>query len=355
VKLPARYKPSSKAFDDGGMSEAIVCTDTHLDRQVVIKSLKAGADSKRILDELAALQTIRSKHVVQIYDVIRDSKGNVVAIVEEYLPGNDLTMVAAPKNADEFLRLAYPLAEGIADIHAHNRVHRDIKRQNLKFDAENCLKIFDFGLARDTAAEASTMGEIGTPGYMAPELFATSKGAKVVFDKAVDTYAFAATLLAVVLGTLPKEMKQIPPKLPCPQADFSKLGINIPADIALLLNKCLEKESSARPTMAAVAALIGQFLLHNQHRALLVSHAGTAVLDKSNPVVQLSVKGQGSLKISYTGFQFKVSDVTGNVSINNMLTGEGYILPGSCVIVLGAVAPLRTFVTVDVSHPEVSL
>ena len=355
MKLPPRYEPSDITFDDGGMSDAIVCTDTHLDRQVVIKSLKPGADSKRILDELAALQTIRSKHVVQIYDVIRDAKGGVVAIVEEYIPGDDLTMVAAPKNADEFLRLAYPLAEGIADIHAHNRVHRDIKRQNLKFDAENCLKIFDFGLARDTTAEASTMGEIGTPGYMAPELFAATKGAKVVFDTAIDTYAFGATLLAVALGNLPKEMKQIPPKLPCAEADFSKLAIGIPAELSSLLNRCLEKKPSDRPTMAEVANLVGRFLLQNKHRALLVSKAGTAVLDSSNPVVQLSVKGQGSLKISYTGFQFKVSDVTGNVSINNIPTNNGYILPGSCVIVLGATAPLRTFVTVDVSHPEVSL
>jgi serine/threonine protein kinase len=168
------------------MSDTIVCTDTHLERQVVIKSLKPGADTKRILDELAALQTIRSKHVVQIYDVIRDEKGAVVGIVEEYLPGDDLTSVKAPQNSDEFLWLAYPIAEGIADIHAHNRVHRDIKRQNMKFDAEGCLKIFDFGLARDTAAEVSTMGEIGTPGYMAPELFAATKCAKVVFDTPVE-------------------------------------------------------------------------------------------------------------------------------------------------------------------------
>jgi eukaryotic-like serine/threonine-protein kinase len=75
------------------MSDTIVCTDLHLERTVIVKTLKPGADSKRILDELAALQAIRSKHVVQIYDVIRDSKGNIEAIVEEYLPGNDLTSV----------------------------------------------------------------------------------------------------------------------------------------------------------------------------------------------------------------------------------------------------------------------
>jgi serine/threonine-protein kinase len=337
------------------MSETIVCHDTHLEREVVIKSLKPGADSKRILDELAALQAIRSKHVVQIYDVIRDPKGNVVAIVEEYLPGDDLTSISIPKTSAEFLRLAYPIAEGIADIHAHKRVHRDIKRQNMKFDAEGCLKIFDFGLARDTTAEVSTMGEIGTPGYMAPELFAATEGAKVSFDSAVDTYAFGATLLAIALGSLPAAMKKTPPTLPCPDADFAALTIGIPGPIAAILNQCLEEHATARPAMASVTELIGRFLLHNRHRALLVSGANTHVLDVANPTAQLSVQGYGALKISYDGFQFVVSNVSGDVAINNIPTTNGFALPGSCVIVLGSQVGRRTFVTVDVSHPEVSL
>jgi len=127
------------------MSEALLCRDAHLDRPVVVKTLQDGTDPKRILDELAALQAIRSKHVVQLYDVIRDKAGAVVAIVEEYIPGKDLTKAPKPNTPEELLRLIYPIAEGIADVHAHKRVHRDIKRQNMKYDAEGCLKIFDFG------------------------------------------------------------------------------------------------------------------------------------------------------------------------------------------------------------------
>lgn len=355
ISLPPRYKPSGKKFDDGGMSDTIVCIDTHLEREVVVKTLKPGADAKRILDELSALEAIRSKHVVQIYDVIRDAKGNVVAIIEEYLPGKDLTEISIPKNSAEFLQLAYPIAEGIADIHAHKRVHRDIKRQNMKFDAEECLKIFDFGLARETTVEASTMGELGTPGYMAPELFEATKGGTVVFDTAVDTYAFGATLLALALGSLPAAMKKSPPILPCPDADFTALSLGIPALIATILNKCLEKNSKTRPKMAEVAELIGRHLLHNKHRALLVSSGKTHVLDVTNPKVHLSVQGHGALTITYDGFQFVASNVSGHVAINNITTTNGFVLPGSCVIVLGFQGARRTFITVDVSHPEVAL
>jgi serine/threonine protein kinase len=127
------------------MSEVVVCDDLHLDRKVIVKALAHGTDPRRLLDELAALQAIRSKHVVQIYDVIRDDSGTIFAIVEEYLPGKDLTSLNPPATAIDFLRLVYPIAEGIADIHAHSRVHRDIKRQNMRYDGEGCVKLSTSG------------------------------------------------------------------------------------------------------------------------------------------------------------------------------------------------------------------
>ena len=56
-RLPARYRPEF-SFANGGMSDTVVCLDTHLERRVVIKKLALGVDTGRILDELAALQGI---------------------------------------------------------------------------------------------------------------------------------------------------------------------------------------------------------------------------------------------------------------------------------------------------------
>jgi eukaryotic-like serine/threonine-protein kinase len=355
--LPARYKPSGKALAGGGMSDTVLCDDLHLQRPVVVKTLKKGTDPRRILDELSALQNIRSKHVVQIYDVIRDTEGFVVAIVEEYIPGLDLTAAPTPQTTDEFCKIAYPIAEGIADIHTHGRVHRDIKRQNMKFDAEGCLKIFDFGLARALGVDASTVGEVGTPGYMAPELFESTIGGTVNFTSAVDTYAFGATILALVRGSIPKQMREMPPRLPCFAADFLAFPKLIPQEVGTALNSCLEKDISARPSMSMLARLIGQHLLRDRHRALLVSAGSTYVLDAKKRVVQLSVTGRGTLDISYDGLRFVVTALSGDVAINNMAVSIGDTLPGSCVITLGAVelGTRRTFITVDVAHPEVAL
>ena len=338
------------------MSTAVVCQDQHLDRAVLVKSLAPGTDKRRLLDEIQALQVIRSKHVVQIYDLIWNKASEIIGIVEEYLPGKDLTSVAQPSNELEFLRLAYPIAEGIADIHAHGRVHRDIKPQNMKFDAENCLKIFDFGLARDSTS-CSTVGSIGTLGYMAPELFKPDSKGLVNFTPAVDTFAFGATCLAVLLGKLPAAMLQSPPNLPSPAVCFSGNKIGLSNDVIGVLDGCLSVDPRARPAMSQVKETLGLHLLKDRHRALLVLRGKTYTLDKRNREVSLSVKDQGSIKLTYDGLGFRVSAVSGDVAINNLPASSISELPGSCVIVLGAatLGSRRTMITVDVAHPEVAL
>jgi len=205
IAIPRRYQPQSTSAD-GEMSHATICKDTHLDRDVLIKELQLGVDQRRILDEVAALTGIRSKHVVQIYDVIKDGHGAVVGIVEEYIPGPDLTDSIPVNDQNEFLRIAFAISSGLSDIHAFGHVHRDIKPNNIKFDAERCLKIFDFGLARRDQVNAATQGAVGTPGFMAPELWVDDDEV-AQFDKAIDVYAFGATMLMLSLGTLPRPLR----------------------------------------------------------------------------------------------------------------------------------------------------
>lgn len=122
-----------------------------------------------------------------------------------------------------------------------------------------------------------------------------------------------------------------------------------------MLNGCLDPRPENRPTVTAVLLTVRAHLARDQHRALLLSRGKPYFLDKNNRVVTISVAGQGSLKITYDGLRFVLSDVTGSVAVNNMALKDGDSLPGSCVIVLGSPAQGtgRTMITVDVSHPEV--
>jgi serine/threonine protein kinase len=338
------------------MSETEVYRDKHLDRLVIVKALAPGTDTGRLLDELSALQEIRSKHVVQIYDVVRDRDGNIEAIIEEYLPGKDLEAVDIPTTANEFIRLIYPIAEGIADIHAHNRVHRDIKPSNMKYDAESILKLFDFGLSRIDGLDAETLNFIGTRGYMAPELFTKTAGGRVRFTTAIDVFAFGSTALRLATGALPRDLMRVPPRLPCAETDFKNLTFKLTDEVADILNKCLDVNPSSRPTMRAVADLLATHLLRGRHRALVILGGATHFISSENRVAVISASG-ASLRIRYDGFRFRVSEISGYVAINNQPISDGYEIRGSCVIVLGSpsVERQRTSVPMDIAHPEVTL
>lgn len=354
MKLPARYKAVGSPFSGGGMATAFKCKDQHLERVVLVKILQPGIDQKRILDEVKALSAIRSKHVVQIYDVLKAVSGKVTALVEEFLPGKDLAAILPIKDADDFLRHIYAIACGLTDIHAVGVVHRDIKPNNMKVDAEGCLRIFDFGLSRTDGINCETIGTIGTPGYIAPELWAPAH-IKVSFTSAVDVFAFGATALKLILGKLPDDLRAMPPNLPCAAADFTKFGL--PTGIGEILNACLAVDPAARPTMQAVRDLVGRHLLYGRHKATMIVDGKTHYLHQVGQVVKLSSGALGAIDVSYDGYNFVAVKVTGDVFINNMSITPPQPLPGACVITLGApnLGYHRSYITLDITHPEVVL
>jgi len=196
MQLPSRYRLAEQ-LPPGGMGEVFECIDTHLDRRVVLKILKVGEDDRRLLDEQKALVKLRSKHVVQLYDVISTNETiPQKAIVLEHIDGQDLTPCSS---IDEGLKVLWQVACGLSDIHSADVIHRDIKPNNIKINSTGLVKIYDFGLSRNSGPEAQTRSLIGTPGYMAPELWQWS--GDISFEKSIDVYAFG--ILAFNILKLP--------------------------------------------------------------------------------------------------------------------------------------------------------
>lgn len=351
ISLPPRYS-LIKELDGGGMSDTLLCNDDHLKRKVVIKSLKPGIAPHRLMDELSALAAIRSKHVVQVLDVIKDvTTGSVVGFVEEYIDGGPLES-DTPSDEQESLRAIYPIAAGICDIHSHGRVHRDIKPDNMRYDSEGTLKIFDFGLAKIDGS-VGTAQLYYTEGFSAPEVFTKDASGKHNFTKAVDVFAFGATCWWVLNGgVLPKELLGVPPSLPC--ADFHTLSPALPGAVADALNACLSADRSKRPEMSIIRDLIGRHLMRGAHRMLLTDGSGEYRMDATNPKVSLSANG-AVLDIAYDGLDFTVKAVSGIVLMNNLPLTVGQNITGSVVIVMRKDGAYDSSITADLSYPEVIL
>lgn len=347
MTIANRYQPTGNS-DAGGMGEIIECTDLHLKRQVIVKRLQLGIDERRLLDEQKALAKVRSKHVVQLHDIVEiGTPGKPEkAIVLEYIAGNNLAIGAFSPDRN-YLGVIWQIACGLKDIHDAGIIHRDIKPNNIRLDSEGVVKIIDFGLAR-SRDEAKTRGVVGTPVFMAPELWGSHT---VSFNNAIDVYAFGVTALALLNQRVPTELAGMPPR-PVSAPALASAFPTVPNEIMATLVSCLDHDPSKRPRMGEVQKIIERRLLENAHRALVVMDGKTHHLDNKRRKITLTAGTVGSVAIEYNGYEFVIIMVSGHVFINNTVAKAGEPMPGCCVITFG-IGANRRFVTFDVSHPEV--
>ncbi len=351
-QLPDRYRMTDDC-KSGGFGSVIKCCDVHLERFVAIKSINDSEDSERMQDEFSALMKLRSKHVVELFDIIKNNDGTI-SIVEEYVDGKSLNeIVDKIDNPNDIIKILWQISTGITEIHEQDIIHRDIKPNNMKVDREGVIKIFDFGLSRHID-NAKTIGFKGTPLYAAPELYIENAN----FSKAVDTYAFAVTAMCLTRTPIPDELKTYTKILKSNPFDKSK--VNLPEKIKKILYKCLDTDPNDRPLMKDINDELKKIILSDSHRALIISEAkGAVVLSALNKTDFYDNPGVGSIEISYSGAEFYISRLSGDVHVNNIKAKQYNILPNSCVIILGPSGNKnnvkRVFITCDQSHPEVVL
>lgn len=96
-----RYEPTGNAAW-GGMGEVNECIDRNLSRKVVLKRVFKLSDYPRLFDEQKALIKLRSKHVVQLLDVVQfPCKGEkITCLVLEHIDGSDLDKLSFKPNVE---------------------------------------------------------------------------------------------------------------------------------------------------------------------------------------------------------------------------------------------------------------
>ncbi|MEO8183217.1 MAG: serine/threonine-protein kinase [Deltaproteobacteria bacterium] len=246
----------------GGMGIVLAATHLQLEHLVAIKVLRRDlvADDKalsRLLSEARAAAKIRSEHVARVLDVGTLETGSPF-IVMEYLDGEDLADLLDRQGAlDVTQAVLFMLqsCEALAEVHAAEMVHRDLKPGNLfvakRPDGSSSLKIVDFGIskhiggsARNQAATTSAQ-VLGSPYYMPPEQMRAEP-----VDERSDIWSLGAILFEMLtarppfLGdTLPEVYAAV---LSQSAPTVESLRPGIPAGLDDIVQRCLDKDPAQR-------------------------------------------------------------------------------------------------------------
>jgi eukaryotic-like serine/threonine-protein kinase len=183
-------------------------------RQVALKVIKPGMDSKRIIArfeaEQQALALMQHPHIARVFDAGLTDTGRSYFVME-YVNGISLTDYCDQHKLDIDARLALFMHACEAIKHAHHKgiIHRDIKPSNILVmtqDDAPVVKVIDFGIARATTQALTDktlhteQGQmIGTPEYMSPE----QAGYDADIDTRTDIYSLGVVLYELLTGVLP--------------------------------------------------------------------------------------------------------------------------------------------------------
>ena len=221
----------------GGMGAVYRGVQLKLDRDVAIKVLPKtfGADlnfAARFEGEAKAMAKLTHNNIVSVYDYGETTDGELLFFCMEFVEGTDLHQIIHTGEASVAHQMSYlgQICDALAYAHANGIVHRDIKPENILIDKTGMVKVADFGLAKVDHASVDGGIELGTPDYMAPEVFDPN----VEIDQRADIFS---------MGVLTYEM--LTKKLPSYESPLtSTLGFDIRFDA--LIAKAMATDPAKR-------------------------------------------------------------------------------------------------------------
>ena len=190
----------------GAFGTVYIASDPSLALTLAVKVIRRRSpdvplDPARALSEARLLAKITHPNVVRVFRA--DRIGDEVGVAMELVKGktlDELVRTQSPLNAREATLIGIDLCHALAAVHGSGALHGDIKAHNVMRGEGGRTVLMDFGAAKDLNAAPRQPGNdfVGTPLYMAPEVFAGHQR-----SKASDIYSLGVLLYYLVSGTYP--------------------------------------------------------------------------------------------------------------------------------------------------------
>ncbi|MDB5350305.1 MAG: pkn [Planctomycetota bacterium] len=211
-----RYKIRQQ-IGEGGMGSVYLAEQIQpVKRQVALKLIKAGMDSRTVLarfeSERQALALMDHPNIATVLDAGATERGRPFFVME-LVKGVPLTEYCDRHQLGlpERLGLFRQICSAVQHAHQKGIIHRDLKPSNIlveSHDGRPVPKVIDFGLAKATGGLQlsehslhSAFGSVaGTPLYMAPEQASFNA---IDVDTRADIYALGVILYELLTGSTP--------------------------------------------------------------------------------------------------------------------------------------------------------
>jgi len=190
----------------GGMSEVYLVQD-NLDRLFALKTMSTRLSHdpsfrQRFAQEARIMASLTHPNIVQLHSYFEED-GNF-CLVMEYVDGcslKELSRRIGPIPEKRALKILRQMAEALSYAHRRGIIHRDVKPSNILLDADDNVKVMDFGIARMTENPGLTQtgSQMGTLFYMSPEQVRDSKNV----DEKTDVYSLGVSFYEMLTGRLP--------------------------------------------------------------------------------------------------------------------------------------------------------
>jgi len=189
-----------------GMASIFRATDLNTGRPVALKVPHPEMESDPIFferfhreEEIGA--KLDHPGVMKVHS--EDGRSQIYMVME-WVEGRLLRQILNEGKlpVERAVRIALGILGALDYIHSHGVVHRDLKPENIMVDADDGIKLIDFGIAANAGSRRITFTKLsqtmGTPDYISPEQVKGKRG-----DARSDLYALGVMLYEMLTGQVP--------------------------------------------------------------------------------------------------------------------------------------------------------
>jgi tetratricopeptide (TPR) repeat protein len=303
-----RYR-IGRVIGSGAFGTVHEAEDPELDRRVAIKLLgvRSAKEAARVVREAQLLATISHPNVVQVFEVGTTDDGRAPYVVMELVEGPTLRkwLAEGPHPWREVTEVVLHVARGLWAAHQAGIIHRDLKPENVLMGRDGRPRVIDFGLARalgdagapddstlrsdahdpavrsGTSSQLTATGQVmGTPAYMAPEVFGGEH------TPLSDQYALCVTLYEALFGERPfaaESPEALCRKLLAQEAELPADRRGVPRRVGAIVLRGLRR--SPRERFGDLGQLIAALERSLRPRRWAIAIAGLAVIGASGSLL----------------------------------------------------------------------